>query len=249
MGCGVTGPLHAQGPGVRATQNSPTEVLVRRLRNCRLFDDMADARLADVASRCWWQNLQPGHIAAGGSHDTFFMVCDGKMRVSALSPNGRELLIADFERGGHFGVIGVLGASAASLQAHALTPSLLACLSRGEFMKLVREDAAVGGRMLEALQVATEQLISRVIELGILRIAGRLYSQLLELAQTAGVHDNRAVISPAPRHIDLATRIAASREEVSRELARLRRSGLVTSTRQALVLHDVSALKRKLLAL
>ncbi len=177
------------------------------------------------------------------------MVCDGKMRVSALSPNGRELLISDFERGGHFGAIGVLGASAASLQAQALVPSLLACLSRADFMNLVREDAVVGGRMLESLQVATEQLISRVIELGILRIAGRLYSHLLELARAAGVQDNQAVIEPAPRHVDLATRIAASREEVSRELARLRHLGILTSTRQALVLHDVSALERKLQAL
>lgn len=234
---------------MRKILDLPSEASIRRLRTCRLFDEMDDSRLAGVASRCSWQSLQPGHIAAGTSHDTFFMVCDGKMRVSALSPNGRELLISDFERGGHFGAIGVLGASAASLQAQALVPSLLACLSRADFMNLVREDAVVGGRMLESLQVATEQLISRVIELGILRIAGRLYSHLLELARAAGVQDNQAVIEPAPRHVDLATRIAASREEVSRELARLRHLGILTSTRQALVLHDVSALERKLQAL
>jgi len=231
------------------TQDIPSEAAVRRLRNSRLFDGMDDSRLAEVARLCSWQSLLPGCIAAGESHDTFFIVCQGKMRVFALSPNGRELLISDFERGEHFGAVGVLGSSAASLQAEARAPSLLACLSRVDFMKLVREDAVVGGRMLETLQVATEQLISRVIELGVLRIAGRLYSYLLELARAAGVHDNQAVIEPAPRHVDLGARIAASREEVSRELARLRQLGLVTSTRQVLVLNDVAALERRLLAL
>lgn len=96
---------------------------------------------------------------------------------------------------------------------------------------MVRQDAAVGGRKLESLAVATEQLNGRVIELGIQRIAGRLYSHLRELPRTAGVQDNQAVIEPAPRHVDLATRMAASREGVSRELARLRHLGLLTLAR------------------
>lgn len=223
-----------------------SEVLIRRLKICHLFDGIDELKLAEVASICTWQNLQPGQIATGRSQDTLFLVSQGKMRVTALSQNGRELLISDFDQGEHFGVIGVLGASAASLQAHALEPSLLACLTRTEFMRLVREDSVLGGHMLESLQVATEQLISRVVEYGVMKIAARLYSYLLEMAQQAGVENNRSVISPAPPHSEIATRIAASREEVSREIARLRKLGLVTSTRQRLMLNDVAALEQKL---
>lgn len=231
------------------SKDAPSEAAIRRLRHCRLFDGMDDSRLSDIAGLCVWQKLQPRQIAAGNSRETFFIVCEGKMRVSALSPNGRELFISDFEQGGHFGIVGVLGASAASLQAHALEPALLACLTRSDFMRLIREDSVLEGRMLDALQTATEQLMSRVIELGILKLGGRLYSHLLQLAQQAGVVENRAVITPVPRHSDLATRIAASREEVSRELARLRKLGLITSTRQKLVLNDVAALERRLQSL
>ncbi|WP_422843719.1 Crp/Fnr family transcriptional regulator [Acidovorax sp. M2(2025)] len=234
---------------MRLTPDSLSETLVRRLRSCRLFDGMDDARLAEVARLCSWQNLQPGQIAAGCSQGTFFIVCHGRMRVSALAPNGRELLLADFERGAHFGGISVLGASAATLQAQALDASLLACLEREDFMQLLRQDAVLGGQLVEALRTVTEQLVSRVIELGILKIPGRLCSHLLELAKAAGVQDNQATIEPAPRHVDLAARIAASREEVSRELARLRQLGLVTSTRQKLVVQDVEALEQRLLDL
>jgi CRP-like cAMP-binding protein len=69
---------------------------------------------------------------------------------------------------------------------------------------------------------------------------------LLEMARQAGVVDNRSVITPAPLHSELATRIAGSREEVSRELARLRKLGLITSTRQRIVLNDVAALELRL---
>lgn len=231
------------------TKDIQSEVSIRRLRNCHLFDGMDDQRLGEVASLCTWQHLEPGQTAAGGSQETFFIVCQGQMRISALSPNGRELLISDFSQGGHFGFVGVLGASAASLQAQALAPSVLACLTRSNFVKLVKEDTVLGGFLLEAQQATTERLISRVVELGTFRISGRLYSYLLELAGQAGIEDNRSALSPAPRHLQLAARIAASREEVSREMARLRKQGLITSTRRALVLHDVAALEQRLHAL
>lgn len=231
------------------TKETQSEVSIRRLRNCHLFDGMDDLRLGEIASLCTWQHLEPGQTAAGESQETFFIVCQGKMRIFALSPNGRELLITDFLQGGHFGVVGVMGASAASLQAQALTPSVLACLTRANLVKLVREDAVLGGFLLEAQQAATEQLISRLVELGTFKISGRLYSYLLELAEQAGIEDNRAVLSPAPRHLQLAARIATSREEVSREMARLRKQGLITSTRRALVLHDVAELAQRLHAL
>lgn len=231
------------------TKDIQSEVSTRRLRSCHLFDGMDDLRLGEVASLCTWQSLEPGEIAAGKSQDMFFIVCQGKMRVSALSPNGRELLISDFAQGGHFGVVGVMGGSGASLQAQALAPSLLACLTRTAFMKLIREDSIFGRLLLETQQAATEHLMSRLVELGVLRISGRLYSYLLELAEQAGIMDNRSILSPGPRHLDLAARIAASREEVSREMARLHKQGVITSTRQTLVLNDVAALEQRLHAL
>lgn len=231
------------------TKGIQSEVSIRRLRNCHLFDGMDDQRLGEVASLCTWQHLEPGQTAAGGSQETFFIVCQGKMRISALSPNGRELLIADFAQGGHFGIVGVLGASAASLQALALNPSVLACLTRASLVKLVKEDSVLGGLLLEAQQATTQRLISRLVELGTFRLSERLYSYLLELAQQAGIENNRSVISPAPQHLHIASRIATSREEVSREIARLRKQGLITSTRRALVLHDLAALEQRLHAL
>lgn len=231
------------------TKEIQSEFAIRRLRNCHLFDGMDDLKLGEVSNLCTWQYLEPGKNAAGESQETFFIVCQGKMRISALSPNGRELLISDFSQGGHFGIVGVMGASAASLQAQALIPSVLACLTRENFVKLVRADSVLGGFLLEAQQAATEQLISRLIELGTFRISGRLCSYLLELAKQAGIEENRSILSPAPRHLQLAARVAASREEVSREMARLRKQGLVTSTRRTMTLHDVAALEQRLRSL
>lgn len=228
------------------TRDDQLDVSIRRLRSCLLFDGMDDRRLAEVAHVCTWRKLEAGEITAGRSEETFFIICQGKMRISALSANGREILLADFSQGEHFGAISLMGASTAALQAQALEPSLLACLTHEELMQLTREDAVFREVLLQTQHGVTERLVSRLIELGTLKISGRLYSYLLLLAERAGIVNNSATISPAPLHMELAARIAASREEVSRELARLRKHGLISSSRHALVLQDVAGLKERL---
>lgn len=225
------------------------EITIQRLRNCRIFDGVSDIRLNEIVSLCSWQHLEPGQNASGRSQDKLFIVCQGKIRISALSQNGRELHITEFSQGDHFCVFDAIGASAVYLQAFALIPSVLACLTRNNFVKMIQEDSVLGRFLLQAQQAANERLIGRLVEMGTFKISGRLYSYLLELAEQAGVKDNLATLSPAPRHRDLAARIAASREEVSREMARLAKQGLIVSTRQSLVINDVAVLKMRLHAL
>lgn len=223
-----------------------SEVAIRRLRNCQLFDGMGDLRLAEVAKRCMWLPFESGEIAPSRSEASFFIVSQGKIRISALTTNGRELLLADFGQGEHFGGVSLMDSGEVCLQVQALTPSMLACLTRADLMVLIREDVVFREGLLQAQQTVTERLIQRLIEQGTLKLSGRLYSYLLELAARAGIANNQASIAPAPLHSVLATRIAASREEVSRELARLRKLGLITSNRHALVLQDVAALRERL---
>ncbi|HTG97394.1 MAG TPA: helix-turn-helix domain-containing protein, partial [Burkholderiales bacterium] len=54
----------------------------------------------------------------------------------------------------------------------------------------------------------------------------------------------RARVEPAPTHQDIASRVGTSREQVTRELSRLVREGLLERSGRSLVLLDVAALER-----
>ncbi len=76
----------------------------------------------------------------------------------------------------------------------------------------------------------------------------RLYAELIRLsAPRSGGSDMRA-ISPPPFHHDIANRIGARREVVSRELSALEKAGLIDKTRGALVLKDPGELNRRISA-
>ena len=67
---------------------------------------------------------------------------------------------------------------------------------------------------------------------------------MLRLARSGSDEDHTAVISPAPTHAEIASRISTHREAVTREIAVLARGGLLEKTGGDLVIHDIDRLQR-----
>ncbi len=53
-----------------------------------------------------------------------------------------------------------------------------------------------------------------------------------------------ASIDPAPKHVDIASRISTNREQVTKELSAMARQGLIEKRARALVVPDVARLER-----
>ena len=90
------------------------------------------------------------------------------------------------------------------------------------------------------LAALVRSLTERVVDFSTLAVQNRIQAELVRMAREAGVERNQSVISPVPRHADIASRVATNREAVARELNRLAREGLVERRRGALALLDVA---------
>jgi CRP/FNR family transcriptional regulator, cyclic AMP receptor protein len=75
-------------------------------------------------------------------------------------------------------------------------------------------------------------------------VQNRVHAEVLRLAREAGIHDNRAVIDPAPTHPDIASRVSTYREQVTRELSAMVKQGLLERAEHALVVPDVHRLEQ-----
>ena len=80
----------------------------------------------------------------------------------------------------------------------------------------------------------------RLLERTALPTGLRLAAELLRLSRPRP--DGTRAVSPPPTHEELAARVGARRETVSRELSALTRAGLLRRTRAAFVLEDPAAL-------
>ena len=112
------------------------------------------------------------------------------------------------------------------------------------FRAILANHASVRERLLRLLAGLVRELAERLLDLGAQRVQSRIWLEVLRLAREAGIEANAARIEPAPTHKDMASRVGTSREEVTRELSRLARQGLLERTGRTLVLRDVAGLER-----
>ena len=231
------------------TRKAPSPTTLRSsfaLRRIALLEGLSDQRLDLLAQQCLWHSVEAGTpllLRAEQQGDVFLLV-SGRVRVTTYSANGRQVTFRDSEAGEHFGDIAAIDGGPRSADVVTLEPSVLASLDRTAFMALLREEPVVAERVMRRLASLVRQLSERVIDLSTLGVQNRLHAELLRLARATGVEGNQARLEPAPKHAALASQISTNREQVTRELNVLVRSGVLRKDGKALLVADAARLER-----
>jgi CRP-like cAMP-binding protein len=215
------------------------------LRRITVLEGLSDATLEALARDCAWRNCAAGqHIITRDSQDrSVYFVVSGRVRVTIYSASGRQVTFSDLEAGELVGEVAAIDGMPRSADAVALESTLIASLSPEAFARLLRDEPTVANRVLTRLAGLLRRTTERVMDLSTLGVQNRIHAELLRLARLGSPRDNRAVLDPAPRHVDIAARVSTNREQVTRELSALARSGLLGKQGRALVVNDVRALE------
>lgn len=189
-------------------------------------------------------SLRGGQIVMGHQDEGMdvFVILEGSLRVELHSLSGKEIILADLGAGELFGEYSAIDGEPRSASVSATGASLLARIPGDTFRSIVLGDPAsaewIARRLVSRIRLLTE----RNFELNALAVRSRLHCELLRLSLEAGVHDNRAEITPAPTHAELASRIGTHREAVTRELQYLKQEGVVDQKDRGLVIADIGRL-------
>lgn len=229
----------------------PTSRSSLALRQIALFEGLSDQRLALLAQQCLWHSVEAGKplLLRAEQQGEVFLLVSGRVRVTTYSANGRQVTFRDSEAGEHFGDIAAIDGGPRSADVVTLAPSVVASLERAAFMALLRDEPRVAERVMLRLASLVRQLSERVIDLSTLGVQNRLHAELLRLARAAnasapqGADANQARLDPAPKHAALASQISTNREQVTRELNVLVRSGVLRKDGKALLVADVARLE------
>jgi CRP-like cAMP-binding protein len=216
------------------------------LRGIALLEGLSTERLEAIARECAWRNFEPGQriISRDAPDRDLYLIVSGRVRVTTYSAAGRQVTFRDFGAGQHLGEVAAIDGLPRSADVVALESALLASMPAAAFRRLLREEPAIAERLLRDFAGLVRRLSERVIDLSTLGVHQRLHAELLRLAREAGVRGNRARIDPAPKHADLASQVSTYREQVTRELSALTRSGVLGKDGRALLVLDVSRLEK-----
>lgn len=176
------------------------------------------------------------------SHEVFFIV-SGAVRVAYLTSAGKEITFRDQSAGEAFGLLSAVDGQPRSATVHALQDSFVVILRNHDFRTLLTTQPDFANAVMCQLSSLVRSLSARVIEYSALQVANRVRAELLRLARPDSRTPLSGVLSPAPTHAEIASRVGTHREAVTRELNALGRAGLLARDGHSIVITDLKKLR------
>ena len=220
------------------------EQLIQTLRSIALFSGLSDSMLAMIAANCTRVRRGKGiqFVFQGEPGHTMFVVLKGRVSVTAINEHGDEVFLAERGPGDTIGEMSLLDGSRRSAHVTTATECELLILERETFVRCLREEPEVALRIMASLVGRIRELTDTVSKKSPVR--ARLAEQLDRLADQFGVDSRAGIrIESGLTKTDLATRVGAAREVVSRALSGLRSDGIVDFDGRTIVVLDRRRLK------
>jgi CRP/FNR family transcriptional regulator, cyclic AMP receptor protein len=162
-------------------------------------------------------------VNEGDETDSLYVIMSGRARVYVSNPQGREVQLNLIGPGEYFGEI-TLDGGPRSASVMAAEDCRCAIVKRGELLTLVEKEPHFALHMVRKLASRVRDLTENVRSLALMDVYGRVARLLLELAEE---RNGRLVVEEPLTHKDIASRVGASREMISRIFSDLTAGGYV----------------------
>jgi CRP/FNR family cyclic AMP-dependent transcriptional regulator len=162
-------------------------------------------------------------VTEGDDSDSLYVMISGKARVFVADDKGREVQLNQLGVGEYFGEV-TLDGGPRSASVMALEDCRCAVVKRAELTPLIEKNPELAIHIVRKLARRVRDLTENVRSLALMDVYGRVARLLLELAEDK---DGRQVVSESLTHKDIASRVGASREMISRIFSDLSDGGYI----------------------
>lgn len=162
-------------------------------------------------------------VSEGDRTDTLYIILAGRVRVFVADEHGKEVTLTVQGPGEYFGEM-ILDEGPRSASVITLEPSKFLIVPKADVLDFLGRNPAFATHLIRKLIRRTRTLTENVKSLALLDVYGRVARMLLELAVQ---RNGQLVIEDKPTQQEMASRVGASREMVSKILKDLASGGYV----------------------
>ena len=171
-------------------------------------------------------------VSEGDETDSLYIVLAGRAKVFVADESGREVQLNQIGPGEYFGEV-TLDGGPRSASVMALEECRCAVVKRAELSAFLERNPEFARHLVRKLAHRVRMLTESVRSLALMDVYGRVARLLLELAEE---RDGRLVVEESLTHRDIASRVGASREMISRIFSDLTDGGYVRKEDRHLVI-------------
>jgi CRP-like cAMP-binding protein len=209
-------------------------------RKFALFSELDDKELAAIAAVAKSRHYAKDDVVfhADESGDVFCLIREGQVKVTMISPEGKEIILTMLGPGAFFGEMALLDDEPRSATVVATEPLEVVTIWRSDFLSILQENFSITRKILAELSRRLRKMSNRIESLATMDVYGRLARFFLDLAAESGKPlENGFVAVTRPTHQSIANMIGTSRETVSRLIHDLMRQDLLLSEGKTIYLR------------
>jgi len=214
---------------------------IKLLQSVALFWDLKEEELGYISEKMVARKYESGNYIFMEESDgeQCFFVVKGSVKVTRLSKEGREVILAMLNQGDFFGEMSLLDGESRSANVIALEKTEVLTLNRKDFLIVLSEYPKIAIQLLKELASRLRKSDRHIASLSLSDAEKRIALCIIRFADEKGIIRNgRVSIAKIPIQQDIANMAGTSRETVSRALNVLEKEQLIERNGRELVIID-----------
>ncbi len=210
------------------------------------FCNFSPSVLRSVDAVSYHSVMPPGALlfVEGQAPRGVYVLCSGKVKLSTTSKDGKVLILKQAEAGEVLGLSAAVSGTNFEMTAETCTPCQLNFIGRQDLMGLLQNESEIGVHAAKSLSREFQSAYRDIHDLVLARSSsGKLARLLLSCAPHGVTESEELRVRSGMTHEEMAQRIGASRETVTRLLSRLKKKRLIRIEGATLVIRDKPGLE------
>lgn len=208
------------------------------MHDFKLFKNLSvdeSEKLAASFKRCHFEKKQ--HVEfSGPSQDYIYLVRSGRVKVSYLSPEGKEIIVTILQPGDMY-----------SMHSEASTTVLeraeIWYVGLEDFKNMVVQNPGLTVNLIRILGVILKNTNDALLNLAFKEVNSRLANLLLKMARETGATTDKGVVfEPGLSHEEIANIISSTRQTVSTILNRFEKAGIISMQKKRITVINMEQL-------
>lgn len=217
------------------------------LQNIDLFKELTNEEMKTldrITSMSSVKKKAPIYLPGDPSQQVYLLK-SGRVKISRITADGKEITLALLKAGEIFGELEVLDKTPRDTMAEALDDAELCIIQREDFLKILQAKPDLSIRLTKLAGSRLRNIERRIEDLIFRDVPARLAHLLIEMAEEFGQQEGAGIrIEVRLTHQDLANLIGSTRETVSTTLGEFKRQGLLQRDGRSILISSPQELTR-----
>jgi len=181
----------------------------------------------------------------GQSPRGIFMLCQGQVKLSTTSREGKSFILRIAKPGEVLGLHAIFTGKPYEATVETMRPSQLNFVSREDFLRFLKDNGDACLHAAQQISRECQDAYDVVRSIGLSHsISARVAKFLLESAAHGQVKNGQVRVRLVMTHEDISQVIGTSRETITRTLSEFRQKEIVELRGSTLTIHDKPALEQ-----